>query len=77
MKHYVLMPGYVHSQFDDDRHYITWQDLQKLYRLERRQFSVHRGFRKDDSPILDPAPPKDAELVHLRPSYTGDYSLPE
>lgn len=74
-KHYVLVPGYVFSATDDDRHYITWQQLQKLYGLQRGQFSVKRGSGRQ--PYYDPPLPEGKEVVRLTPRFNGDYSLPE
>lgn len=76
-KHYVVCPGYVISETDGDKHYITGQMLIRLYELAPREYSIHRGFRRDQSPILDPPPQGEVQLVFLHPSRTGNYGRPE
>jgi hypothetical protein len=71
VKHYVVCPGFI--TVDDERYYITGQQLQRLYKLDKAQCSVHRGFRKDDTPILDPVPPVNATLIFLSPQPSGIY----
>lgn len=77
MKHYVLVPGYIHSKHDEDRHYITGQMLRRLYQLDPKECSIYRGLRRDKTHILEPGPPRDAELVYLYPSYEGNYGRPQ
>lgn len=77
MRHFVVCPGYVHDKHDEDRHYMTGQMLIKAYGLDKKRTSIHRGFRKDNSPILEPEPPKEVELVYLHPRVEGDYKQPE
>lgn len=74
-KHYVLVPGYVISETDGDRHYITWHQLQRLYHLQRHEFSVDRSTGRRE--IYDPPLPEGKEIVYLRPSYRGKYGRPE
>jgi hypothetical protein len=77
-KHYVLVPGYVISETDDDEHYITWQMLQRLYQLERGEFSISRGHKRGCTrEIFEPPVPPDREIVWLRPSSKGKYGRPE
>jgi hypothetical protein len=74
-KHYVLVPGFVYSATDGDKHYITWQQLQRLYQLERHEFSVDRSTGRRE--IYDPPLPEGKEIVRLKPSFNGRYGRPE
>jgi len=70
MKKYALHPGYVRSKFDGDEHFITAGQLAHLHGVPMQECVVVpwddprenslKGFKRDD-------------LVHLYPSYHGNY----
>lgn len=68
-KRIILHPGYIYSQNDGDRHYISARQLAELYRLPRRSWidgssdSV-RGLDLND-------------FVHLYPRVDGNYEYIE
>lgn len=67
---YVLHPGYVTSESDSDRHWITGTMLARLYKVKLgeciEEAYVHAlGNRRRDS------------LIHLYPKKNGNYKLPE
>lgn len=69
MKKYLVIPGNVISKNDGDEHYISANELIRLY-----------GVQRDDCVIADPSMPrgyysKYADLILLVPRYDGDYSL--
>jgi len=70
MPTYVLVPGYVISKSDGDRHYVNAKQLQRLYGVE----SANCIKAPTGPEARYWKPPADA--VYLRPRYDGDYSLP-
>ena len=61
-----IRPGMVDSRFDNQTHYVGLMELYRLYGLTARDaepWAPWHKIHKDD--------------VVLRPSYEGDYSLPE
>ena len=60
-KKYAIHPGYVVSKFDGDEHYITFDQLIKLYGLDRKQC-----FRWDE---------RQGDSIHLYPKYSGEYKM--
>ena len=66
MTRYILHPGWVTSQNDGDRHYITAVRLLGLY-------GVHPALCR----IYDPKVKDKEGEVHLYPRYDGNYSLPQ
>ena len=70
MTTYVLVPGYVISKRDYDKHYINAKQLQRLYRVNPANcIEAPTGLRARGW-----KPPADA--VFLYPRSDGDYSLP-
>lgn len=66
---YVLFPGSVVSETDGQLHHITAPQLARLYGVDYKKCKVvcpnTRGYRKQK------------DDVELRPSFNGDYSLPD
>lgn len=69
MRKYAVVPAYVHSKNDMDRHYIAFLDLCMLY-------GVNPAECIDCSRVLGGAEPERFNLPILRPRYDGNYSLP-
>ena len=70
MPNYVLVPGYIISKKDGDRHFITGKMLQRLYKVDPSdciEAPTGRGCEHWE-------PPENA--IYLRPKQDGDYSLP-
>ena len=66
-KEFLIVPGEVTSINDGDVHYISAHQLINLYGVQRDECIIvredTRGFPEG--------------LLHLEPSYEGDYSLPD
>jgi hypothetical protein len=66
-KRYMLHPGYVFSQTDGDRHWVSADRLADLYGVPMGQCCIERcptdGLRRGG-------------LIHLTPRTDGDYTLP-
>lgn len=58
---YALYPGYVISQHDGDRHYITPEMLASLYQVPMSECVIN--------------PESTEGLIVLRPRYDGNYKL--
>ena len=70
MTTFVIVPGYVRSKYDKDRHYISARALMRLYGVAPSQCVV-----APEGPAAEWwEPPEDA--VYLRPNRDGDYVLP-
>lgn len=66
MPKYLVVPGFVISKNDGDRHWVSAQQLCRLYGVNPRECEVvthPENYRGDDSPTV------------LRPRYDGDYRL--
>jgi len=66
-KKYVICPGWIVSQNDGDRHFITAQQLIRLYGVNPKECIV----RRERDNVL----PWHKELKWLRPKYNGDYQI--
>ena len=64
VKKYALHPGYVISRNDGDEHYIGEWQLQRLY-----------GVQPNECVLVGPGVAGEG-LIHLRPRYDGNYTLP-
>ena len=68
---YILFPGYVVSEYDGQRHYITAGQLARLYGVPLSKCLIHQysplnqGYRKQTADI------------HLYPRSDGKYVLPK
>jgi len=80
---YLVFGGYINSQFDNDKHYISGDRLVELYGLKKSECKVAgwydcNEFREIESSIrrelLMRRYPK-AKI--LRPRYDGNYNLKE
>lgn len=67
-KKYLLMPGYVKSNNDKDRHYISTVQLRKLYNVPMNECLV---LNNRNSTMIPPG------LIKLRTKANGDYTIPE
>ena len=65
---YIIHPGYVLSNVDDQSHFISAERLIALYKVNPKQCilasSDLHGYNS-------------AELIHLYPLYDGNYELPK
>jgi hypothetical protein len=63
---YILHPGYVQSKNDRDEHFISGQQLARLYGVDYMAcvFGDVAGYREMEGD------------VHLWPRFDGNYSLP-
>lgn len=67
-KHFLVCPNYVVSRTDGQTHWISEHQLMRLYGVQRRECVI----------ACCPTHHKEEEgLLHLEPSYEGDYSLPD
>lgn len=77
-KKYLVAGGYVISQSDGDRHYVSARRLMDLYRVrpgDCKSIETDQGrYRTPFTEIEKWA--KEEGLVILQPRYDGDYSLP-
>lgn len=69
-KKYVVWPGDVISKNDGDRHFISFPKLCELYGVNPEECYDGTDWRELKG--IDGI----AELINLRPSYSGDYTLP-
>jgi hypothetical protein len=65
---YILHPGSIVSMNDGQTHYITAIKLAGLYGVRMDECYVDSSFALRDVDV--------SKLIHLWPSYTGNYSLP-
>ncbi len=68
VKKYLVIPGWVKSKTDGDRHYITARELMQLYKVPPNECVVF-DIRFPDKMYYE-------GLIELKPSYNGDYTLP-
>lgn len=67
---YLIIPGWVTSKNDGDRHWITAEQLMRLYVVRREQCIVagQTYLAQIAGPRFD-----SRNLIVLRPRYAGDY----
>ena len=67
---YVVVPGFLRSKSDGQRHDISAQSLMHLYKVDRDEclikYNDERDWGKDFS-----------NLIHLYPDYHGKYEIPK
>lgn len=68
MVRYIVYSGYVVSQTDGDRHYVTFRQLCRLYKLDPRQGNVVNA---DQMLSIVPRP----DDIHCHVRYDGKYPL--
>lgn len=66
---FLVLPGYVTSKNDNDEHYISYNQLIRLYGLNPEHCLE---IRKKQTKIE-----KSINYIVLRPDYEGNYSLPK
>lgn len=64
---YVVVPAFITSKMDGDRHYIGADKLMRLYGVDPRECLI-LDYRGD---IIEGTIPKD--VIWLTPRYHGDY----
>ena len=69
-KQYLVYPGFVISKTDKDKHYISFMELCRLYRVHH---SLCINF--DNLTLVDKRRVQKLKLIELRPRYSGDYTL--
>lgn len=69
-KKYLVCAGYVRSKNDGDRHFISFNQLIRLYGVNRDECHLY-----DPTRLYDPAEHKD--MIALKPQFSGDYTLPK
>jgi hypothetical protein len=68
-KKYLIIPGWVFSKNDEDRHYINAQMLIRLYKVDPHECMIQHSDSRDLR--------RDVEgLIKLRPKTSGNYELP-
>ena len=77
---YALHPGPVTSKNDGDRHFIDAHQLAFLYRVRQSEcvvvpWEVKPGHERQHELLLERI--ERMGLIHLRPRYDGNYTLPE
>jgi hypothetical protein len=71
---YLIIPGYVISKSDGDRHYVSGMELIRLYGVDRDEcVIVPYGWPKRRGGMSEQYI---NSLIHLEPRLDGDYSLP-
>jgi len=68
-KKYLILPDWVRSMHDGQEHFISADELVRLYGVNKAECQVCRSTLH--SRISPPG------LIVLRPRYDGDYSIPE
>ena len=68
-KKYAIHPGYVVSKNDGDCHFISFNRLKQLYRLEKEE-CVNWG-----SSYRESIGEREEDYIHIFPRRNGDYSL--
>jgi hypothetical protein len=66
-KRYLLVPGYVTSANDGQRHFVSGAQLASLYGVSLSECHTHRGVSE---------PREKEKLTILRPRADGQYRLP-
>jgi hypothetical protein len=67
---YVVFPGIVASQHDNDTHFIDAQTLMELYRVDPRECVIYHGDNRDLGKSFK-------GLITLHPRYDGKYEIPK
>jgi hypothetical protein len=67
-KKYLLCPGNVKSKTDGDFHHISPVQLKNLYGVPMKECLILSRLTTVD---------QIENLIHLKPKYNGDYSLPK
>lgn len=75
MKKYALYPGTVRSKSDGDQHYITADQLCRLYGVRMNECMIVMP-RYYGNPMYRQFIERAEKLIPLRPRYSGDYTLP-
>ena len=73
VKKYVICPGRVVSKTDGQEHYVTGQQLARLYQLAPHEYHVvHRGVSGDTIRQWE-----EQGLMFLWPRFDGKYGRPD
>ena len=75
MKKYLVIADYVRSKYDGDRHFITCNQLMRLYSVHKEEcICLDNGDRS--VPPIRWYHERNPGLIELRPRYDGSYSIP-
>lgn len=76
-KKYVVIADYVISKNDGDRHFITCNQLVKLYGVREEEcIFMESSIRGKHWPPLGYYYLRHGPLIELRPRYHGNYNMP-
>ena len=67
-KKYILHPGFIESITDGQKHYITSDNLMRLYGVNPKECVTFIPYRQY---------PNQDKLIQLHPNIYGDYILPK
>ena len=67
---YIVVPGYIRSINDGDKHFITGEQLIRLYKVNPKECVIV-------SPGKEWGKFREADQIILEPDYTGRYEVPE
>jgi hypothetical protein len=76
-KKYVIAPGFVHSTFDRQRHYIGAEKLMQLYGVKPEECEIYEPSPRWTNSHFRIAAAKCKGKTRLGPRNDGDYSLPD
>lgn len=68
---YLVLPDFVRSRSDGDKHWISGRDLIRLYDVNPAECMTINGFTHGYSDKYL------SSLIPLRPQESGDYTLPQ
>lgn len=71
MKKYLIIGDWITSQTDGDWHYISAENLIRLYGVDPAECIIYSDKKRELG--LDP----NLDLIVLRPRYDGNYRLPD
>lgn len=77
VKRFIVVPGWVKSENDGERHFISAQSLMSLYGVDPRKCIIVDPGRYETWAGYKLADLQEAGMVVLRPKQNGDYRLPE
>ena len=69
-KRYMVHPGYVGSKYDSDVHFITGEELIRLYNIDPTRTVIY-----NDQVRCTITKETYNKYTHLFPSYDGDYKI--
>lgn len=73
---YLVLPGYVSSQNDGDRHFIGAAQLIRLYGVHPSECRILSWDDEAYETKIKQIEKENPNVIRLRPRYRGDYTLP-